>query len=156
MPFLQESSLIGSGSIRESWLGAFVDQVFDRKVGSDVAMQELLEDIERHLSPRQFEIVRLLLDQQNLGDISLQIGVSESTIDKEIVFIKKVLGPKLGVGATSNKQQATSNKQQATSNKQQATSNKQQATSNKAPTHIRKIVSRFPKIHYAFDAILAT
>jgi len=130
----QETSLVGSGSTCESLHGELIDQIPDRKDGGEVGMQELFYDIEPQLSTRQNEIVRLLVGEEKLLDIALAIGVCESTIDKEIAIIKKVLGPMLG---------------------QRTTNNEQRTTNNDVLTRLEKIVSLFLKIHYAFLSILA-
>ncbi len=144
----QETSLVGSGSTCESLHSELIYQIPDRKDGSEVAMQELLADIKLQLSPRQNEIVRMLVGKEKLLDVALAIGVCKSTIDKEIAIIKKVLGPRLG-------QRTTNNEQRTTNNEQRTTNNEQRTTNNEILTRIEKIVSLFLKIHYAFHPILA-
>ena len=66
----------------------------------EVAPPEELDDIVPLLSPRQEQMVLLLLEKQSLSEISSNLSVCESTIDKEIATIKKVFGSKLEQRAT--------------------------------------------------------
>ena len=96
---LQKRNLIGSGTIRVSFSGELIYQVADNNYEREAALMEELDDIKSLMSPRQEQIVLKRLD----------LNVCESTIDKEIGSIKKVLERKLVARATSNEQRATSN-----------------------------------------------
>lgn len=55
----------------------------------EAALRELLEHIKADLTPRQKRIVDLRMEKQEESELALKLKVSESTIDKEIVSIKK-------------------------------------------------------------------
>ena len=93
---LQKRNLIGSGTIRVSFSGELIYQVADNNYEREAALMEELDDIKSLMSPRQEQIVLKRLD----------LNVCESTIDKEIGSIKKVLERKLVARATSNEQRS--------------------------------------------------
>ncbi|MEQ1825720.1 MAG: hypothetical protein ABL921_07225 [Pirellula sp.] len=104
-------------------------QVVDLGQEFEAALRELLDHVKAVLDHRQQHIVGLLLENRLQSEIASSLGVSLSTIEKEIVLIKKeflfTLGEDFEQRATSNEQRATSNEQRATSNEQRATSNEQ-------------------------------
>ncbi len=86
---LEKRNLIGSGTVCVSLFGGLDVQVTDLGQEFEAALRELIDHVKAALSPRQKRIVDLRMEKQNESEIALMLCVSESTIDKEIVSIKK-------------------------------------------------------------------
>jgi len=75
----------------------------------EIALRELLEHVKAELTPREKRIVDLRIAKHEESEIALKLGVSESTIDREMVSIRnKSLRSWRRFPATSNEQRATS------------------------------------------------
>ncbi len=107
----QEGSVSGSGYVRVSWTDEMIAQLADRIFERKVTLQEELDDIKPALTGRQIHVAIMLLEERRLSEISLNLGVYQSTIDKEIATIKKKVKARRHARATSNEQRATSNEQ---------------------------------------------
>ena len=89
-------------------------QVTDLGQEFEAALRELLDHVKADLTPRQKRIVDLRMEKQEESEIALKHRVSESTIDKEIVSIKKKLV--LSMAKISNNEQRTTNNEQPVGN----------------------------------------
>ena len=86
---LKKRHLSGSGAVCVSLFGGLDVQVADLGQEFEAALRELLDHVKADLTPRQKRIVDLRMEKQEESELALKLKVSESTIDKEIVSIKK-------------------------------------------------------------------
>lgn len=108
---LEKRNLIGSGTVCVSLFGVLDVQVTDLAQEFETALRELLEHVKTDLTPRQKRIVDLRMEKQEESEIALKLKVSESTIDKEIVSIKKKVV--MSITKISNNEQRTTRLQPA-------------------------------------------
>ena len=130
---LKKRNLSGSGAVCVSLFGGLDVQVADLGQEFEAALRELLEHIKADLTPRQKRIIDLRMEKQEQSDIALKLKISESTIDKEIVSIKKKIVLSMAKIST----------------------NDQRPTTNEVATRPEKIVLNYSKIVYASCAVLA-
>lgn len=84
-------NLSGSGTFRVSLSCILSDQVADEHTAFEIALRELLDHIKAELSGRQQQFVALRFEGRSILEIALMLGISESTIDKEVTFIKDAI-----------------------------------------------------------------
>lgn len=86
---LEKKNLRGSGNVCVSLFEALDGQVADLVWEFEVALRQLFDHVKAELSPRQKRIVELLSENRTHLEISLELVVSESTINREIASLKK-------------------------------------------------------------------
>ena len=110
---LKKGNLSGKSIVCVSLFCGLNMQVADICQEFDVKLRELLDYVKAALSPRQKRIVELRMENRDESEIALELKVSESTIDKEIVSISKKI--------VSILQRSTLNAQRSTLNAQRST-----------------------------------
>ena len=108
---LKKRNLERSGAFCVSLFGGLDVQVADLGQEFEAALRELLEHIKADLTPRQKRIIDLRMEKQEESELALKLKVSESTIDKEIVSIKKKIVLSMAKISNNNHQPPTTNHQ---------------------------------------------
>ncbi len=154
---LKKRNLRGSGTLCVSLFDRLDSELADSGQEFEIALRELLEHVKAELTPRQKRIVDLRITKQEESEIALKLGVSESTIDREMVSIRNKIVASLAK-ISGNEQRTTNNEQRTTNNEQRTTNNEQRTTNNEVATRLEEIVLQYFKIvdasHAVFSSIL--